>query len=448
MSAFKQRTRKLGLRAGLLAGASAAVLAISGLGAGSAMAAPTCTPVSGGLPLSGQGSTLQNVAQGEWTTKYDAECPSGSNATFTYTGTGSGAALKAFGYTGGAAPETSWAYVGTDEAPPKSEIEEVKTRTTVAPVIIPVAQTSIAVIANKPAACGLTGGITWANLNGLFNGTIKHWSQLSTITSKSLCESAEAGAQITRIVREDGSGTTFQFKNYLAELEGLAGAKPGKALINGACTEKNSKGETLTWKDLRPNPTLNLAWPESNCNGEVTTVKRASGGGKVVTEVAATSNSIGYAAYSDVFHNSATASAVALENGNEVGVGPTYALPGQGSGAKEANCGSRTYTVPAAGRKADGTGLEVDWSEVFGAKPEIGTSYPLCTLTFDLSWNDFSTVGYGAHVGEAVHNYLAYELGEGQSVLPQQGYQKLPSPAADANNVLGAAELALTKVLE
>jgi ABC-type phosphate transport system substrate-binding protein len=444
MSAFQQSMKRFSARAGLLAGTSAAVLAIAGIGAGSAMAAPTCTPVTGGLALKGQGSTLQNVAQGEWTSKYNAACPIGSNANFSYEGTGSGAALKAFGYESGVAINKTFAYGGTDEAPASAAIAIAKAHANkVAPVIIPVAQTSIAVVANKPANCGLTGGITWANLNELFAGKIKHWSQLSTITNKTACETAEAGASITRIVRKDGSGTTYQFKNYLSELEAapISASGPGKVLVGGVCT-------TETWSALRPNPTFNLLWPEAGCNTGVTTVETAEGGGGVVNAVLAKSNSIGYAAYSDVVGHSAISNALSLENANEVGVGPTYALPGQGTGSKEANCGSRTYTVPTTGRKTGGTGLEVDWSTVFGANPEIATSYPLCTLTYELSWNGFSTAGYAAHYGTAVHNYLAYELGEGQSVLPEKGYQKLPSPAANANNVLGAAELALTKVVE
>jgi ABC-type phosphate transport system substrate-binding protein len=442
MSAFKQKTRSLGIRAGILAGASAAVLAVFGMGAGSAMASPTC--VTGSGTLQGEGSTLQKVAQEEWNSVYNAACPSASHFNFKYTGTGSGAALKSYGYTGGGAVNTGEAYVGTDEAPSAGEISEVKTRTGVAPVVIPIAETSIAVIANKPANCALTGGITWANLNELFAGTKKHWSELSTIANKSACETAEAGASITRIVRSDGSGTTYQFKNYLAELQKapISAAGPGKVeTAPSVCTAE-------TWSALRPNPTLNLLWPKSGCNTGVTAVETAEGGGGVVNAVAAKSNSIGYAAYSDVFHAGKTSLAVALENGNEVGVGPTYALPGKGTSSQEANCGSRVYTVPAAGRATGGTGLEVDWSEVFGAKPEIGTAYPLCTLTFNLSWNGFSSVGFATHTGEAVKAYLGYELGEGQSTIAQKGYQVLPTSTTNANNVAGAAALALTKVVE
>jgi ABC-type phosphate transport system substrate-binding protein len=423
--------------------AVAAMMAVGGATASDAIAGPKCVHVSGGLALKGQGSTLQNVAQGEWTSKYNAACASGSNANFSYEGTGSGAALKAFGYESGVAINKTFAYGGTDEAPASAAIAIAKAHANkVAPVIIPVAQTSIAVVANKPAECAVNEGITWEDLDGLFAGTIKHWSELSTITNESACRTAEAGAQITRVVREDGSGTTYQFKNYLSELEGapISGSGPGKVLLNGTCTAE-------TWSALRPDPTLNLAWPESNCNTGVTSVVRASGGG-VVTKVTSTANSIGYAAYPEVLDAGATANVLSLENGNEVGVGRTYALPGQGTGSKEANCGVRSYTVPSTGRKTGGTGLEVDWSTVFGANPEIATSYPLCTLTYELSWNGLRRVGFGPHVGEAVHNYLQYVLGEGQSMLSQVGYQKLPSPAANANNVLGAAELALSKVVE
>jgi ABC-type phosphate transport system substrate-binding protein len=309
-------------------------------------------------------------------------------------------------------------------------------------VIIPVAQTSIAVVANIPSACALKSekGLTYAELNSLFAGTISKWSSLSNVASKAACEVAETGP-IVRVVREDGSGTSFQFKNYLSVLETTEAASgPGK--FGASCTTKK-------WSELRTTGEPNLTWPEATCNTGATALHRVSGGGALAEYVAATPNTIGYVAYSDaVAHN-----AKPLELQNATGKTITYAAPGKvpsgGTNPTEANCSSRVYTVPAAGRAGSGTGLGVDWSAVFGAAPTAGgTLYPLCTLTYDVAWNGYSTVGYteGAKVGEAVHSYLGYVLNEGQSILGTLGYQTLPETVAAENNVLGAAKLALSKV--
>jgi hypothetical protein len=154
---------------------------------------------------------------------------------------------------------TGEAYVGTDEAPTAAQIVHAKSNAGGAnPVIIPVAQTSIAVVANLPAGCSITGGITWKDLSKIFAGTIVKWSELET-------DNGGCGTNsIVRVVREDGSGTTFQFKNYLSILEPMnaAGQIETGVLTPGvapACTSK-------TWAQIRNNggtPNLNLSWPEN-----------------------------------------------------------------------------------------------------------------------------------------------------------------------------------------
>jgi hypothetical protein len=64
MSAFKQKLARLGATAGVFVGSTAAVLAIAGIGASSASAAPTCVNIpAAARNLGAQGSTLQHVAQ-------------------------------------------------------------------------------------------------------------------------------------------------------------------------------------------------------------------------------------------------------------------------------------------------------------------------------------------------------------------------------------------------
>jgi ABC-type phosphate transport system substrate-binding protein len=453
MSAFKQKLARLGATAGVLAASTAAIMAVGGVTASSALAKPVCETISGVSTLQGEGSTLQNVAQTEiWTPAYNAECVS-PKVHFAYTGTGSGAALTSFGYNGGAI-KTTEAYVGSDEAPTSTQITTAKGKAGGAnPVIIPVAQTSIAVVANVPSGCEIVKGITWKDLNKVFAGTIKQWSELETDNGNAACN-----ANITRVVREDGSGTSFQFKNYLSTLETTKSAVgPGEVEVNATAP----KCATKNWAEIRNNggtPNVNLAWPESKhlvggvtvgcaAEGTLSPVTKQSGGGNLVTFVKETPNTIGYAAYSDVLAKGATSKAVSLQNSETEG--KHYGAPGAGTESKEANCGGRLYTVPSST-----TGLEVDWSGVFGAKPNIGfekgnTFYPLCTLTYDLSWHGttsgYTTAGYtnGAATAAAVKGYLlnyVLEEEEGQKALKSKGYQALPHEAG--SQVLAAAKLA------
>jgi ABC-type phosphate transport system substrate-binding protein len=448
MSAFKQKLARLGATAGVVAGATAAIFAVGGASASTALAAECVNVPESVRALKGEGSTLQNVAQGNWTGAYNTACSGAENAHFTYTGTGSGAALTAFAYNGSTL-NTGEAYVGTDDAPNATQIANAKSHAgTARPVIIPVAQTSISVVANIPQAkCKPTGGINYADLTKLFAGTITKWSQISTV-NKAECEAAEASESgaITRVVREDGSGTSYQFKNYLNILATtLSGVGPGSVKISTTC-------ETKTWEQLEETTAPNLTWPqntgEGGCQTGLSPLVRKKGGGGVAEYVAATKNTIGYASYSDAFAKKATS--LSLQNGTGKS-GATYAVPGivptGGTEATEANCSTRTYTV--ASGAFTGEGLEKDWSKVFGAVPSIGgTAYPLCTLTYDLAWKGYAGAGYteGAKVGAAVHAYIGYELGEGQAVLGQNGYAKLPETAEESHNVLGAAKFALASV--
>lgn len=461
MSAFKQKLARLGATAGVLVASTAAFMAVGGIAAGSAMA----VECENALPttLQAEGSTLQKVAQiNLWTPAYASACASGTH--FNYTGTGSGAALSAFAYNGSTIKHEE-AYVGTDEAPTSTQIANAKTVSGANPVIVPVAQTSIAVVANLPSGCSFTGGITWKGLNKIFSGTVKKWSEVENATG---CGSSE----ITRVVREDGSGTTFGFKSYLSTLEATKSAVGAGSVETGVPTHGVAPVcATKKWGEIRNNggsPNLNLNWPENlhtttvggqsveeGCftAGTLSPLVRANGGGGVVTTVKATPGAIGYAAYSDVVANTDISQAQKLENLSSEGVNK-YAAPGTGTETKEANCGGRQYTVPTSS-----TGLEVDWSAVLGNNPNIGlekpgTFYPLCTLTFDLSWHGatsgYTNAGYGAHsveIGNAVRKYIASEVLEGgQSLLNESGYQTLPSSGGASHEVLAAAKLAASKI--
>jgi ABC-type phosphate transport system substrate-binding protein len=434
MSAFQQSMRKLGVRAGLLAGASAAVLAIGGVSAGSAMAAPTCPNNS---VINGRGSSLQKIAQTEvWTVKYDAACANAPKVSYESTSSGSG--LEAMGFKGGVV-NTAFQYIGTDDGPNATQIASAEGAVShnTKPVIVPVSQTAISVVVHPPAGCTFKAGtgITYAELNKVFGGNgITNWNQFSNVTGT--CNEA-----VKRVVRSDGSGTSYQFKNYLSTLETNATIK---AEGLPCTTEGHTKwGEML---EVGAENKPNITWPQ--CAGG-TTVTAVSGGGGVAETVASTSGAIGYAALPDA--KAKTAEVARLQNGTISGIA-TYAEPGNSS-TSTARCVNARYTVPAEGRTT-GTGVAVDWSTVFGAQPAIGGSeYPLCTLTYDAGWKSYEGAGFTKAQGEAVFDYInnyvvAAASGQEDLKTAKKWYSTLPTTggAGSATDVQSAAEWAASKI--
>jgi ABC-type phosphate transport system substrate-binding protein len=463
MSAFKQSVRKLGVRAGLLAGTSAAVLAIAGVSAGSALAAPECgtTPAN----IQGKGSSLQRIAQKELTGRevpsgepitslphtpltgggYAAGCLESAGKTqVSYTSTSSGNGLTAFRFNGagsilngGTEPEKGFAFVGSDDGPNAAQIKNAEeaaggVASGANPLIIPVAQTAIAVPIHLPASCSFTAekGLTYTDLNAIFNGKMKKWSEVANLTG------AGCTGEITRVVRAEGSGTTFQFKNYLQTLQtGHSGAGPECGVTNWSELEEIGAEE-------KPN----ISWPtcEISAGNPRKAVVAKAGGGEVAAFIAANAGTIGYAALPDAKSKGATVARLQ----DKGGATPVYALP-EAEGVERANCGTRVYTVPTPGRVGE-SGESVNWSQVFGASAEVGGElYPLCTLTYDISWTSYSSAGYtgASTIAAAVKKYMNYVLSpEGQAIVNLHYYQKLPSPSGASENVLGAAQLAASKI--
>jgi ABC-type phosphate transport system substrate-binding protein len=449
MSAFKQRMRKLGVRAGLLAGASAAVLAISGVSAGSAMATEAVCPNTS--TINGKGSSLQNPAQEIWKVKYAGLCPKGP--TVKYTSTGSGPGLEAFRFTGAGAINHEFQFIGTDDAPSRAQIEHAEEKSKPArPIIVPITQTAIAVGIHPPSGCKFKKGkgITWAELNKVFGGkTVTNWNQFTNV--EGTCNEA-----IKRVVRAEGSGTTFQFKNYLSLLEGKGGEKlPCKVKVGAKEFEKWAEIE-----EVGTNEEPNKNWPCSVAEGG-TKIITAAGGGKVAEAIIAEPGSIGYLSLPDA-KNPAHVTEVALLQNGVVGTTPSYASPANEEKVKEgteevakntARCENARYTVPKEARAESGeaAGIAADWSGSFGGQPSIGgTEYPICTLTYAVGWTSYSSAGYGAESASwaaAVEDYVGeYIVAAGQKDINHKWYSTLPTGAGQETNVQEAAELAGMKI--
>jgi ABC-type phosphate transport system substrate-binding protein len=259
-----------------VAACAVSALALSGIAAGSASACST-------TEIDGQGSFLQKAAQQKYWIP-------GSGCKVTYTPSTEAEAFKAFGVGENESPFSSGdEYIGTDYAPTGSfstgqfkEIEKEAKGTEAKPqdLVIPVVQAAIAVIVTPPAGCTITK-ITNAHLEEVFRGTLKEW--------KSIATGETCTGEITRVVRKEWTGATYQFKHYLFDINSgnLKGTKIGS-------------GPERTWEELQPAPTANLEWPEeAGVLSPLVHAKNPGGSGEVA-EVGAKSGSIGYAALPDV----------------------------------------------------------------------------------------------------------------------------------------------------
>jgi ABC-type phosphate transport system substrate-binding protein len=440
MLVFGRKKSARGARAALLAGATVAALGLGGLSAGGASAALTCT----GNNIIGQGSSLQKIAQQNvWGPDFHSEaCNFGKLPTVTYESTGSGAGLKEWNSDGKRGSlNLNRQFIATDDAPTPEQINNILSVAGSAQLaVIPVTQTSISIVANPPSGCTVEA-ITNADLQRVFRGSYLQWSQLATAEGGEACNSP-----ITRVVRKDGSGTSYQFKNYLYKISSTK--------MN--CTIGNTEGKA-TWEELEPitngeTGAPNTTWPESCKQQQLSPVVRpaGTGGGEVVKTVNATAGSMGYAALPDAKANSAVDILSVQNNGQKPLVEATFANPALGG---EANCLETTYVVPVEGRNVAGSsGINVDWSHVFGANPSTGAErYPLCTLTYILAFHGYKAAGFPTPTAyeTTVHDYVReYIVLAGQATLASSGtfYAPLPSTGGGIINVLSAAKFAGSKI--
>lgn len=414
-----------------------AICTAGAVGAGSAQAlGEQCS----GNAIEGQGSFLQGRAQLVWTgkekgfngssvgTACNGSQGSGGKPKVTFAPVGSGAALHAWGADDGVFHGKGVSFLATDE-PPAGPVGEEGTQLQLMKeaigsdvVVAPVTQTAIAIAANPPSlpahsAC-VVGQITQGDLEQVFDGSLTNWRQLSTASDQ------EAGGDcdqaITRVVREDLSGTTYQFKHYLDQID----SEPLE------CTGESSK----TWAQLqssREPGKWNMVWPrKADCQegeGPVTVV--AAPGKGSAEALGFVQKNPGTITYGDL----PTAEQVAPEAIVKVHNGAAFAAPSAGGG--KANCWAAKYTLPSEWA----TGLNLDWSQVYGSDPEIGkkegqeSAYPLCSLTWAIAAADSGGV-FGTKAGTTIRDYLLYVIDAegGQSDLTGHSYAPLPVEVAEA----------------
>jgi len=442
-------------RIALLSAVAAA--AIVPLAASSSQAAFT-DPACGGAAISGNGSTLQGVAQTFWSTNVFPvlNCPGGPAVTYNANGnaTGSGAGRNAMGAADGVRVGGTGCsgnpcnaggsrFSGSDEPPTPTEQAHMNNGPTSATTddavihVIPVAAAAITVVVHIPGSCtqplpagdlDSTGRIilTNAQLIGIFSHASGFRTWGDVLPGVAGCDTQV----IHRVVRLDSSGSTFALKSFL-----------------------NHAGGTFDVAN-------NTAWPDDDtgtpgtCASTQTICRSAStGGGNLRTELNSlgTEGGIGYLALPDArsgydFDPTATAphdttywikvQAVgtstffdpdANANGYRTTTDADASTPPAGSGAKGSNCQTTTFgNIPAGADPTIG-----DWSQVDGTGSTTG--YPICTLTYDLAYDD-DAAAYGNTQTEqdkarTVKDYLTGVVGAGQGGLFANDYDPVNNAA-------------------
>jgi ABC-type phosphate transport system substrate-binding protein len=423
----------------------AALAALAAPGAANATLGTQCS----GSNITAQGSSLQKDAQlNVWNPGFNTSIKSKSacagakgqgtlaKPTVTYTSTGSGAGLEAWGVNKKTPNYTSNAFVGTDEPPNAAQLGEIEANesklTPETVLSIPVAQESVAVMMHLPANCVATSKknkgrleLTNVALEGIYRGTITKWSQLQGVDGNALSGAGcNAESAIIPVVRKDQSGTTHIFKKYLSLISGTT-------FLTEAPKEQNK-----TWTEVSEGPE-STTWPKS----ANVTKPAATGGGALVEEVSKTAGSIGYANLAEARLKGTftpgdgggpgTATFWAPVQDNGLGTEkPKFQDPASNkdvAALAEANCKNTEYTNSVEAFPP--LSVTEPWNEVTTSTTE--KKYTLCGLTYDLGLTSFSSYpGTSQEEATTAHDYLKFVVdakgGGGQKILSGHDYLALP----------------------
>ncbi len=306
--------------------------------------------------------------------------------------------------------------------------------------------------------------ITDAEMEKIWDGTKQAWEDIVPITDMETdAKSAKPATPeecgklpVMRIVRFDGSGTTYNFKAFLSLLPGTPSGLWTEAPVAG---DNHNWPETFNSEKKQPSKVNESTKVCESTNDICTALEK--GGGPLTEAVAATDGSIGYADlatsrkhgfYMEKKKDDHTywvpMQTVSPEKGNEIGT--TYVEPAEvatsnlSASPEGANCTDADYRgYPTEG--ADPT--LGDWeksiatgSTAMAIASEPTHAYPVCGLTYDFAWDDYATV-YG-EAGEeqakarTVKDYLeAVESDQGQYQLALHDYGTLPAKIIDTARV-------------
>ena len=305
--------------------------------------------------------------------------------------------------------------------------------------------------------------ITAAMLEKIWDGTKTTWGEVvknhMTGAPTSPLEAAESiteckNVPVRRIVRLDGSGTTYNFKAYLSLLPGVTPA--------GVWTTSPVEGTGTTW----PLTTSTTGKPQPVGAGEVcnNAASTANGGTEgictgshngnpfVASAVAATDGSIGYVDLATAHETGFTITPKKADDtywiplqtinpeapegeGPGKKVGTNYVEPTinplsniEHGGPNGSNCEKADYReIPSTPASDPTLG---DWSKAIATGSLDTTTYPNCVLTYDFVFDDDATAFGNTPAEEArartVKDYFeAVESAGGQQSLTAADYGAL-----------------------
>lgn len=322
-------------------------------GAASSNAAGAIKCASGTLTASG--STAQTNAVSEWTKAYQTQC---SGATINYGGGGSGQGVTQF--TAGTVD-----FAGSDfplSAEQKPEADK-RCGTGNQAIDIPMVPGPIAVGYNVPGVNNLQ--LSASTLAKIFSGKITSWND-PAIKQDNPSVSNLPSTKIQTFHRSDGSGTSYNFSNYLA----------------------NDAKADWTYG-------VNKNWPAPGGQG-------AKGTSGVAQGVKSTPGGIGYMELSYATQNSIPYAKVGDGNGNFVEL------------TKDNTTKFLSY--------AKVTGTNGDLALTFDYANKDASAYPSVLVTYEIVCQK----GTSSSKLELLKDFLNYTAGSGQDILPDNGYVKLP----------------------
>ena len=259
---------------------------------------------------------------------------------------------------------------------------------------------------------------------------------------------------IRRIVRFDGSGTTYNFKAYLSLLPvGIGGSTTNEVWTKSPVVGTGTNWPLTTGSTGVPKPVPTTAGTKefvNECNETVSGPSRictgsANGNPFVAAAVAATDGSIGYSDLATARQNGFTITPESKNSGKpddtywiplqtinpedsvSTRVGSNYVEPtisptsniGNGAEVRGSNCTSADYRGVPPITASDPDPTLGDWANAIGTGSKDTITYPNCAITYDFVWDDDAPV-YGNTPEEqakarTIKDYFStVESGEGQ----------------------------------
>jgi ABC-type phosphate transport system substrate-binding protein len=429
--------------------------------------------------INGRGSTYQNILLKEYAKVYGEDfCgsvaeqfagdPAGSNMiaynypkAVTASATGSGNGVKA------ASCRTD-AFAGTDTPYSRTQLEQLNGATgatggcgitfeppftpNTAPfpnandiqanvMSFPVGGSSVTVAMHLTGGTGgscPTGTVptslkfTPKEVSRLYGGDVANWNDAELVATNSSLK--ECTGPVTRVVRQDSSGTTNILKQYLIRVD-----NERTSATCGVISSVIQKWEAYF--------TTNTEWPgkqkvgeEGTCSAIVTGA--ASGGAELLAKLKETAGGVGYIDLAEAIGQAGIVLA-SVQNAT----GTKFEAPSIGGGP--ANCLYSALPAPPGSSNSDAVGLnaEDNWSnnnEGYASAPanhenatDLGSKYPICGLTFDLVYTGLnSNNGEGksansrltADQRRTMYSFFTFILSSaGQEVPGKIHYASLPA---------------------